>query len=149
MRSLSLRIVLVIAIVLGTGGCLGGFPGLHGDQPWVLTAGVTDEQTVDGTLEIRAEVRLDGVYGDETSISDVRLCALDDDGNRLETATVGRISAERPRANVTFTLQEPPTKLVFDYGTVDTDTEYDIEGVEREGERRYSTFYQDGPRCGG
>jgi hypothetical protein len=149
MNSNTIRVVLVAVLILTTAGRLGDFPDLHGDRPWTLTLYISEEEQVDGTIQITAEVGLDGAYQDDTVVTDVRVCAVDGDGNEAGTATAGDITGTQPRVNVTLRLDHPPAQLLLNYDAVEADSSYSVEGLERLDERRYSTIDQEGPRCDG
>lgn len=148
MNSYFFRSIFALVIIASSVGCLGGYPGLHGEQPWTLTVSVSEERQKNGTIHITGEVGLDGSYKTNTSVSHIRVCAIDEDGRVLTTVQVGNVTGTEPEKNVTLSLRRVPSKLVLDYETIESNSNHDIEGLKRIGERRYSTIYQDGPRCG-
>lgn len=106
------------------------------------------EETDEG-FETWVEVAFGGQFDEEDVVTDVQVCALDGEGNHMGSATIDRMSpSDDWETNVTIVTEEAPAVFVLDYGDVETDAEYNLEGLKWEGDDTYSSFYQEGPRCG-
>lgn len=62
--------------------------------------------------------------------------------------TIDQITPERLRTNVSLRVDEPPSEIVVGNGFIETEQEYSLRGMNRKEDGGYSSFYQDGPRCG-
>lgn len=137
------RFLGVVGLIAATTGCH------QNERKWTLVVQLAyDEETEEG-FETWVEVAFGGQTVDEDVVRDVRVCALDGEGNRTGSASIDRMSpSENRNANVTIVTEQVPAELVLDYRDVETDAEFNLKGKKRREDGKYSPFYQEVPRCG-
>lgn len=137
------RFLGVVGLLAATAGCP------QSERKWTLRVQRAYDEEIDGEFETWVEVAFGGQTVDEDVVRDVRVCALDGEGNRVGSASIDRMSpSENRTANVTIVTERVPAELVLDYGDVETDAEFNMKGMKREDDGTYSSFHQEDPRCG-
>lgn len=137
------RFLGVVGLIVATAGCH------QNERKWTLRIQLAYDEETHAGVETWVEVAFGGQTVDEDVVTDVRVCALDGEGNRTGSATIDRMSpSESRKANVTLVTERVPVELVLDYGDVETDAEFNLKGKKRREDGKYSPFHQDGPRCG-
>lgn len=119
------------------------------ERNWTLRVQSAYDERSDGDIETQVEIAFGGQFQEEDAVTDVRVCALDGNGDLLKSTSIGRMSpADRRKANVTLVTDVVPEELVLDYRSVETDAKFNAKGMERGEDGVYSSFHQEGPRCG-
>lgn len=130
-------------MIAATAGCS------RSERNWTLRVQSAYDEQTEGGLETLVEIAFGGQSVGEDVVTDVRVCALDGDGALLKSTPIGRMSpGERREANTTLLTETVPAELVLDYGSVKTDANFNLKGMERSEDGVYSSFHQDGPQCG-
>jgi len=112
----------IMLVVLA--GCLGGFPGLHGEPGWSLKVYTANETPHSDGIELDIEVTFSGNPDEGSRVEGVRVCALDDDGTVLDQTAVGTVTYDTYTTNTTLITPHEPSTIVLDYSSVDTDHEF-------------------------
>lgn len=137
------RFLGIISLMAATSGCP------RSQRNWTLRVQLASDEEIEAGVETWVEVAFGGQTMDEDVVTDVRVCALDGERNRMGSATIDRMSpSENRKANVTLVTDRVPAELVLDYGSVETDAKFNLKGMKRSKDGVYSSLPQEGPRCG-
>ena len=143
-------VVILLAVLLGAIAISLSGPicpmGLNQGQ-WQLEVWVGQEGEMGNETIVELQITLSG-HVSQTTIDDVELIFLDNNGDQIHVIEVGTLSGYTEKFIVT-TVNRPPDRILFKTGEIDTgnDHQYWIKGVERNEEGKYTDFIQVHKEC--
>lgn len=142
-----MKIAYLLVILVLFGGCLEGYPGLHESGNYDLSLNDVTEQPQNGSVLVHGTVELSGSLGSGAIVPDVRIIFVDGTESILSTVEVGTLSIgelagsdRRIRENITVRLSEYPHSVSIKTGSVQSETEVNIYGMNRTAEGEYEYY---------
>lgn len=121
-------------------GCLGGVPGLSGENYWQVGIGgsLSDEGS---EYVFEGSVGLGGNYG-AVEVTGLRIEFVDKSNNTVKSVSIGTLNQSRPRAAFDVTVARPPHLVVPVAERIDSppNLEYTITGLKRTENGEYDEY---------
>lgn len=140
----NVKVTYLLVILVLFGGCLEGYPGLHESGNYDLSLTNVTEKPQNGSVLVHGTIELSGSLGSGAIVPGVRIIFLDETDAILSTIEVGTLSIgelagsdRRIRENITVRLSEYPHSVSIRTGSVQSESEVIIYGMNRTAEGRY------------